>query len=166
MKLLIMIAAALTMSIGPVFSDTVRFPAGHDARFSFVLPAGWKTETDKDGTLEAYPANEELYLAAWEVEDMADVRFPARSLQHLLGDCVKQLKLTAMPERMKVGAFPAVLFSGTGLDADDGDGIRFFAVIVYISREDASVIYLQADAEASKQDLGVVKAIVASLKPL
>ena len=166
MKLVIMIIAALGLSVGPLFSGTLRFPAGRDARFSFVIPAGWTTETDKEGTVEAHPANEELYLAAWEVEDMADVRFPAKSLQHLLGDCVKQLKLTAMPERMKVGAFPAVVFTGTGQDADDGDSIRFFAVIVYTSREAASVIYLQADGEASKDELGMLKAIVASLKPL
>ena len=74
--------------------------------------------------------------------------------------------LTAMPERMKVGVYPAVVFTGTGQDADDGDSIRFFAVIVYTSREDASVVYLQADGEASKEEIGVLKAILASLKPL
>ena len=166
MKLLIMIAAALALSIGQLFSGTLRFPAGHDARFSFEIPAGWTLETDKDGTAEAFPANEELYLAAWEVEDMNDARFPAKMLQHLLGDCVKQIKLSAVPERLKVGAFPGVLFSGTGLDADDGSAVRFFAVILYTSREDASVVYLQADGEASKEEIGVLKAILASLKPL
>ncbi len=166
MRLAIITAALLALSPMNLFSGTLRFPTGDAARFTFVIPEKWNTETDKDGTVEAYPTDEDLYLAAWEVEDMADVQSPADSLAHLLRDCAKQIKLSGAPEKMKVGEFSAMLFSGSGQDADDGEAIRFLALIVHTGPQDASVIYLQADADASNEEFGILRGILTSLKAL
>ncbi len=164
MRWAILILTALALTLGNLSAATLRFSTGAAARFSFTVPEGWTTDVDKDGTLEAYPADQSLYLAAWEVEDMTDLRSPTDSLPHLLRDCATQIKLTGAPEKSKLGAFPALLFSGTGQDADDGKSIRFFALLVTTGPEDAAVIYLQAGADASQEELDILKAILASLK--
>ena len=164
LKRMLTVLAALALLSPDVHAGKVRFPVENPAQFTITLPDGWRTEVDRHGVLEAEsPGEDGSYLAAWEVDDLDKLAELQKSLRHLLKDCAKKLNLSGPPVKLKVGMIPATLFTGTAQDADDGSPIIFHVLVLFTGPDDASVIYVQADADASKDEQETLKKIIRSV---
>lgn len=163
-KISFIAVASLALLSLPVSAKNLHFPSKGDTMFTVSIPDDWEPEKDEDNVVEANSPQEKVYLAIWELESEKDLKSLGDDINDLLKDHAKNIKLTGEPQAAKPGGMDGLLFSGTAKDKEDGHAIEFFALLVTHNKK-AAVIYIEADADAPKDETEKLTKILQSLKP-
>lgn len=167
MKSLLPLFLLVLASFAPAFAGDVRIPSDGAMKLVATIPDTWKSSVDKDGALNAESPDEELGITAWAVdkEDLADIHDTHNKLARIFRDCVKDIRLTAVPRAGVLGTIQTTTFEGVGTDADDGEAVIFRAVILVGGPGDVVVFYAAADKDVQRARLAVLDQIIRSVRP-
>lgn len=167
MKFLLSTSLLVFMSFATVLAGNVPLPRDGAMKLVVTLPDTWKSSVDEDGVLNAESPDEELGLAAWAVDkaELGDIHDAHDKLERIFRDCVKNIRLTAVPRRGVFGTIKTTVFEGTGIDVDDDEPVQFRAIVLVGGPQDVVVLYAGADNDVQRIRLAILDQIIRSVRP-
>ncbi len=148
-----------------LFADQFAFPKKENALFLFTLPETWEKGEGDEETFDANSANEHIQIMIWELESKEAAKDLKTDLKEMLKEYAKDIKLKGKAKEVKPGGMDGLFYEGSAVDSEDDSKIEFVAVLVTTETR-AAVIYFEADAEATKEELEDVSAIFKSIAPV
>ena len=162
-KSFLFITAVLAFVALPLSAKNLHYPKKADASFTISIPDDWEPEKDEDGTLEASSPKENVSLTIWSIESEKDANDLGKDIVDLLKDHAKDIKLEGEAVEAHPGGMDGALLKGTAKDKEDGKDIGFFALIIS-DKKKASVVFIEVNADASKDEQAKLEGILKSIK--
>jgi len=162
-KSFLFITAVLAFVALPLSAKNLHYPKKGDASFTITIPDDWEPEKDEEGTLEASSPKENVSLTIWSIESEKDANDLGKDIVDLLKDHAKDIKLEGEAVEAHPGGMDGALLKGSAKDKEDGKDIGFFALIIS-DKKKASVVFIEVNADASKEEQAKLEGILKSIK--